>query len=143
MKSVVRTKDGHKIKENIPVIADLLFVNSSRADLDPFIDRVDSLQYRFVRGGKYCEPLTVPDSDMERFMAAAECANKIRFYQPDEITPDMIGKKIRIVCDGPLNGKEGRLLRIKGSGKKRLLVELPGLIAAAIEISIADYIEIA
>lgn len=54
----------------------------------------------------------------------------------------MYGAKIRMVCEGPINGFEGTLLKIKGSGKKRLLVKLTGVLAAAVEIGNADYIEL-
>ena len=47
-----------------------------------------------------------------------------------------------MVCPGALDGIEGLLLKIRGSGKKRLLVELPGILAAAVEIRNADYIQL-
>ena len=52
----------------------------------------------------------------------------------------MYGKKIRIV-GGMLDGFEGRLLSVKGMRKRRLIVEIPGLITAAIEVE-ADYLQV-
>lgn len=43
---------------------------------------------------------------------------------------------------GPLNGFEGVLLKVKGSGKKKLIVKLPGLLAAAVEVGRTDYVEL-
>ena len=45
----------------------------------------------------------------------------------------MIGKKVKII-GGPLNGYEGNLLFIRGSRKKRLIVEIPGFLTAAVEV---------
>lgn len=53
---------------------------------------------------------------------------------PGELTSEMYNKKIRII-GGKLNGYEGNLLTVRGSKTKRLLVELPGLLAAGVEVS--------
>ena len=125
----------------VPVIPDLLFVDSERSALDKTVELTPTLQYRYVRGG-YCVPMTVPEREMQRFIAAVTFCKTPRYYRPEELTPAMIGARIRMVCEGPLNGVEGTLLKIRGSGKKRLLVKLAGLLAAAVEVGAADYVEI-
>lgn len=45
----------------------------------------------------------------------------------------MYGRMIRIE-GGPLDGYEGRLLSIRGTRVKRLIVEIPGLLVAAVEV---------
>lgn len=52
----------------------------------------------------------------------------------------MIGKKVRIV-GGPLNGYEGNLQKMQGSRVKRLFVELPNLLIAAVEVQ-PEFIQI-
>lgn len=52
----------------------------------------------------------------------------------------MIGKKVRIV-GGPLNGYEGNLQKMQGSRVKRLFVELPNLLTAAVEVQ-PEFIQI-
>ena len=47
-----------------------------------------------------------------------------KYYLPEEITPEMHNRPIRIV-GGPLDGYEGTLLTTRGSKVKRLLVEIP------------------
>lgn len=133
---------GRKRRIEVPAIQDLLFVYSDRNSLDFTVERTETLQYRYVKGGGYREPLVVPTFDMDRFITAVSSVKTPHYFQPDEITPDMYGSQVRMVCDGPLNGFEGTLLKIKGSGKKRLVVTLPGLLAAAIEIGSTDYIEL-
>lgn len=86
--------------------------------------------------------MTVPVAEMDRFITAVTSVKTPQYYHLDEITPSMYGAKIRMVCEGPINGFEGTLLKIKGSGKKRLLVKLTGVLAAAVEIGNADYIEL-
>jgi len=52
---------------------------------------------------------------------------------PNEVTPNMIGRKVRII-GGPLNGYEGFLQKLQGSRVKRMFVELPNHITAAVEV---------
>lgn len=139
LKWVVRETRGHKERRQLPVIADLLFVNTTRDRLDPEIEASATLQYRYIRGA-VATPLTVRDADMERFIRAVNGSPDTRYYLPSEISPDMYGRTIRIV-GGPLDGYEGNLLRMRGSAKKRLLVHLPGFLTAAVEVS-PDYIQL-
>lgn len=142
MRTRVVTKGGKQVREEVPFIQDLLFVHSDRETLDETVMRTETLQYRYLKGHAYCTPMTVSEADMNRFIAAVSTVSTPRFFHIDEITPGMYGSTIKMICEGTLNGIEGRLLKLKGSGKKRLVVELPGLLAAAVEISTADYIEL-
>ena len=125
-------QQGKKIRRQVPFMQDLLFVHESRHVLDPIVKRFSTFQYRYLKGG-YQIPMTVKDCDMERFIKAVESSEKPKFYRPSEITPDMLSRKIRII-GGQLDGYEGTLLTLRGSKVKRLLVELPTLLAAAVEV---------
>ena len=125
--------------EERPLIHGLLFVHATRDSLDPLVDRVPTLQYRYLPK-KRQEPMTVPSADMERFIRAVRSSGSPRYYLPDEITPGMYGSRIR-VGGGPLDGCEGFLLSTRGSRTKRLLVELPGFLSVGVEVS-PDYIEL-
>ncbi|MDE7386480.1 MAG: UpxY family transcription antiterminator [Muribaculaceae bacterium] len=140
--SKIMTNGSKRVRIQVPVIQDLLFVHSDKDKLDKIVAKTATLQYRFVKGAPYCTPMTVPTNDMNRFMAAVEYTKTPKFYTPDEITPNMYGATVRMVCDGSINGLEGRLLKIRGSAKKRFLIELPGLLAASIEVESPDYVEI-
>lgn len=126
-------KAGRRIRRQVPVIADLLFVRTVMADLDPIVDLIPTLQYRYRRGHSIQDPMTVRDADMDRFIQAVGRATDIRYYTLDEITPEMYGKEIAVV-GGPLDGYTGRLLYVRGSRKRRLIVEIPDFIAAAVEV---------
>lgn len=135
----IRHHKGKKERYKAPAVHDLLFVQSTRAELDPAVERIPTLQYRFVRGGSFGEAMTVRDDEMERFICAVESAEEPLFFTPAEITPQMIGRKVRIV-GGALNGFSGHLLSVRGMRKRRLIVELPGMLSSAVEVS-PDYIE--
>lgn len=139
MKSRLITRHGKKKIEESPVIQDLLFVHTDKERLNPIVANTETLQYRFLRNcGR--APMTVPDNEMERFIFAVSCSNNTKYYLPEEITPEMHGRKIRIV-GGPLDGYEGSLITIRGSKVKRLMIKLQNFFAAGVEVN-PEYIEI-
>lgn len=137
MKMCLSVRQGKKICEEVPFIHDLLFVHSTCERLDPIVESIPTLQYRYIRGGRYCEPMTVPDVDMERFIYAVRNSDSFRYYRPGELSPTMFGRKVRII-GGLLDRYEGRLL--KGGSHKYLLVELPGFLSAGVEVN-PEYIQ--
>ena len=127
------TLKGKRIREEFPFMHDLLFVYSLKSQLDPMVEKNPTLQYRFLKGGKYKEPMVVRTKEMDRFINAVQNSSSFIYYTPEEITPSMYGRTIRIV-GGPLNGYEGALITVRGSKVKRLLVNLPLLVSAAVEV---------
>ena len=129
MKWHLVTRKGMRIREEVPFIQDLLFVHETQNNLDAVVEKIPTLQYRWLRG-----------TDMERFIRAVDATESPRYYLPEEITPTMYGRKIRIE-GGPLSGYEGRLLTTRGSKVKRLLVELEGFLAVGVEVD-PEYIQL-
>lgn len=123
---------GTQIRKEVPFMPSLLFVYTSKNLLDEIVAKTKTLQYRFVCDG-HRSPMTVRDKEMQQFIHAVKSTPNPRIYTPKEITPDMIGKKVRII-GGPLNNYEGRLQKLQGSRIKRLFVELPGLFTASVEV---------
>lgn len=138
MKSKLVVVKGKQVRKEVPCIPDLLFVHETRERLDPIIDENPTIQYRWVRN-KYRDPMVVSDAEMERFIRAVSVAGLPKYYLPEEITPDMLNRKIRIL-GGPLDGYEGTLLTVRGSKVKRLLVDLPGILSVGVEIN-PDFIQ--
>lgn len=130
---------GKRVRKEVPFIPDLLFVYDSRANLDPVVEQISTLQYRWLRG-TWRKPMTVSEAEMERFIRAVSLSDSPKYYLPQEITPDMYGRRICIV-GGPFDGYEGTLLTTRGSRVRRLLVELPGLLAVGVEVS-KEYIQV-
>ncbi len=132
MTSRLSVVKGKKVRKEVPFIPDLLFVRECREILDPIVSDIPTLQYRWLRGS-YREPMTVSDEAMERFILAVSSTETPKYYLPEELTPAMLGRHIRIV-GGILDGYEGTLLSVRGSKVKRLLVELPSLISVGVEV---------
>lgn len=133
MTQMVMTIGGRRQRRDVPLIQDLLFVHESKSELDPYVDKYPQLQYRFVLGRPQNEPMTVREEDMKRFVNAVSNTESPIYYKPGELTPSMYGKRVRII-GGVLDNYEGRLLSVKGMRKRRLIVEIPGILSAAIEV---------
>ena len=132
---------GKRMRQQRPFIPDLLFAHASRAMLDPLVEAIPTLQYRYLRGGKQFEAMSVRHEAMVRFMEAVEQKEKVEYYSYDEVSPGLYGKRIRII-GGRLNGFEGRLMSKRGSKFKRLLVDLQECnLSAAIEVE-SEYIQL-
>lgn len=128
----VVVEGGRRTSREEPFMSDLLFVHDRRPQLDEVVEKIENLQYRYACGG-YCKPMVVPDGDMERFMRAVRSTVMPRYYRPEEITPAMCGKQVRIV-GGSLDGYEGHLLSVRGLRRRRLMVTLPNFLVAAVEV---------
>lgn len=129
---------GVKTRQYLPFIPSLLFAKSIKSDLDPIVAKTETLQYRFVKGAPPSTPMIVPTDDMERFIKAVTCGEGCIYYTPEEITPDMIGRRVMIV-GGALDGTVGNLLKRRGSKKKRLILQLRDTLIASVEVE-PDYI---
>lgn len=127
------------MREQVPFIHDLVFVYATREELDPIVERTPTLQYRFLRN-TYRTPMTVREKEMNAFIGVVSTVETPQYYRPEEITADMYRRKIRII-GGQLEGYEGYLLSVRGSKTKRLLVELPTLLAASVEVE-PEYIQL-
>lgn len=133
MMQMLMTIGGKRQRREVPVIQDLLFVHESKLALDPIVARYPNLQFRYQRGKSAGEPMVVRDEEMQLFIQAVGQSENPIYYQPGELTKSMYGRKIRII-GGPLDSVEGNLLSVKGMRKRRLIVEIPHFIAAAVEV---------
>ena len=130
---------GKRIDQEVPFMPDLLFVKDTREHLDLIVESTPKLQYRYKIGVQHT-PIIVPTADMERFIYAVESSENPKFYSLNEVTPEMKNREIRII-GGKLDGYTGTLVTTRGSKVKRLLVELPSLLAASVEVE-AEYIQL-
>lgn len=130
---------GKRIDQEVPFMQDLLFVKDTREHLDLIVESTPKLQYRYKIGVQHT-PIIVPTAEMERFIYAVESSENPKFYALNEVTPEMKNREIRII-GGKLDGYTGTLVTTRGSKVKRLLVELPSLLAASVEVE-AEYIQL-
>lgn len=122
----------------LPRVGDLIFVRGSRADLDQLVASSRRLRY-LPANGDISTPSVVPSNDMERFIHAVSSTPAPIYYLPNEITPDMCDRKVRVI-GGSLSGYEGMLLRRHCSSTRRILIELPGYLVAAVRIEEHKYV---
>lgn len=139
-RKVVGRGKNKKVVE-IPFIVDLLFVHSTREKLDPVEERTPTLHYRFKKGGAYREALVVREDDMNRFIHAIQNTEIKEFFGIDEVPKEIIGSKA-IIHGGPLDGYNVTLRKLRGSYKKHIFVELPGLACTELELKVFDSIEV-
>ena len=141
LKQRVFMEFGKRVVRFAPYMPDLIFVHKSKEELDPIVSTIKLLQYRYVRGGKQHEALSVRDKDFRAFRDAIEQTDNVEYFSYDEVSPRIYGKQIRII-GGHLNGFEGRLMSKKGSKTKRLLIDLQDCnLSAAIQVE-AEYIQL-
>ena len=86
-----------------------------------------------------CSIGSLKDWDI-RNIEAVMATQTPKYYTPEALTTLSYGKKVRLVCDGVMNGYEGKLLSVRGSRKKKLVIEVPGVLAVIYEVS-PDYIQ--
>lgn len=133
MKEQLIVQRGKRIRENVPVLHDLLFVHGQRDDIDPIVAKTETLQYRYKKGVQRT-PITIEEEEMQRFIHAVRTSEQTKYYLPGELTPNMYGNQVHII-GGPLNNFDGKLLKLRGSKKKYLIVELDGLLSVGVEVS--------
>ncbi|MCM1142250.1 MAG: UpxY family transcription antiterminator [Muribaculum sp.] len=131
---VVSSQHGKLIREYVPVVQSLLFAYDTKENLDPIIQKDRALQFQYRRGAGKNYFMTVPEAEMERFIKAVSNDLSPIYFTPEELTPDKIGKKIR-VSGGPLDGYTGVLLKMRGTRKRRLLIKIEGFLVAAVEVN--------
>ena len=116
------------------VFRSLFFAYGSIDELKPVVDKYACLQFRYQYGKAINDPMSIPNDDMTRFINAVKSSLDEPIYIPiDEITPDKCGKEVEII-GGNLNGYTGKLLKMRGTTVKRLIVVLPGFFAAGVEV---------
>lgn len=136
---VLELKNGKYVRTYKPVVRDLFFVHSLKNVIDPYVARYENLQYMYKKGGKYKEPLVVPDDQMDQFVKAVNLSAHPLYFKIDELDLEW-GTRIRLI-GGDMNGYEGVLLKVRGAREKRLIVEIPNTLVAAVEVN-PDLVEI-
>ena len=140
MKTDVVERQGRRLRVRVPAVSNLIFVNVSRDRMSEIKPMVPQMQYKIIRSSSGNSVITVPDKEMEDFIAVTEAMDGgVVYYAPDEVSLAK-GTRVRII-GGMFDGAEGVLLKMKGHRSRRFVVSLPNLLCAATEVS-PDLIEI-
>lgn len=135
LKYVVKTIRGQKQRALVPALSKLLFVKGTLEEVKDYIQHAHYVVFirksTFSNKEKY---LTVPTKAMEDFIAVTENHEEhVTYFRPEEISLQE-GDQIRIK-GGLYDGREGIIMRIKGKRNKHLVVQIPGMLLAAVELS--------
>lgn len=125
---------GQKQRKLIPAINGFVFVKATTTEMEELILKSKFTIYpkKSSFSGRE-EFLTIANRDMENFIAVIEKSQEnITYFKPDEI-PLNPGDRIRIK-GGLYDGREGIIMRIKSKRNKHLVVQIPGLLVAAVEL---------
>ena len=125
---------GQKQRKLIPAINGFVFVKATTTEIEELILKSKFTIYpkKSSFSGRE-EFLTIANRDMENFIAVIEKSQEdITYFKPDEI-PLNPGDRIRIQ-GGLYDGREGIIMRIKSKRNKHLVVQIPGLLVAAVEL---------
>ena len=137
----VRKRTGSMARELLPAIHNLIFVRGSKPCVSQAKKDILWLQWLTRPEDGKNVPVTVPDKDMDQFIAVTNTYNEHLIYiQPDEIDLRK-GTPVRIL-GGPFNGFEGTFIKVKGSRKRRVVVMLKGIVGVAMAEITPDLLEI-
>ena len=127
-------------KKLVPAVSNLVFVYWTREDIDAYIRSFgDARPVNYYWDRTANAPLTVPEKAMENFINIASTLDKDLVYLT-EVSEKLREGQVVKVKEGPFKGVEGKIVRIRKS--RRVLVELPGMLAVASTYVSANDIEI-
>ena len=127
MKVSYKLRGERRVKVLSPAIHNLVFVHLSEQRMKEYKEHT-SLPIRYIMNRETKKPIVIPETQMRNFIGIAGTQDEQLVYLDSNIQNYKPGKKVKIV-GGVFEGYEGTLLRIKGD--RRVLVEMPGLIAVA------------
>lgn len=122
-------KNGKKEHKIVPAISNLIFIHSSRPDIDAFIQRMgETCPARYIWDKSTRQPIIVPRKAMEDFMKISLSMVDDVIYLQEISAKLREGQRVKVKA-GPFEGVEGTIIRVKKS--RRVMVELPGMFAIA------------
>ena len=131
---------GQKVTKMVPAVANLCFVNSEKKNLDDFMTLLgEANPARYFWDKATSRPAIIPDKAMRDFITVCTIMADEVLYLKDITSKLHAGRKVRIL-QGAFKGVEGVVVRIKKS--RRVVVELPGMLAVATTFITPEALEI-
>ena len=122
-------KEGNTRKMLVPAVSNLCFVFWTKADIDAFISEFgDKSPVHYYWDRTSSRPMTVPSKAMDDFVKVASSLDEDLIYITEISDKLREGQTVK-VRSGAFAGVEGKIVRIRKS--RRLMVELPGMLAVA------------
>ena len=142
MKYEARKVRGHKVRQLVPAISNLIFVHATNSELLRFKQKTPFLQFltQKVDKGKVVK-IIVPDRQMEQFIAVCtHNQESVIYFKPEELNLSK-GMKVRI-HGGPFDMMEGVFIKTKGSRNKRVVIQIEGIAVVATADINPDLLEV-
>ena len=138
MRTIVE-KDGVRRKVVRPAVRNLCFVCADRQSLDALrADLTGRIAVHYLWDKSTRQPLVVPEKAMRDFIRISRTMDEDLVYL-SEVAPKLReGQRVRVLA-GPFQGVEGVVVRVRKS--KRVMVELPGMMAVATTFIQPDLLE--
>ena len=131
--------EGPFIFKRKTIVASLLFFRGTaqdalqaRADLEGRAMLYTTVDHK--------APAVIPDSQMKMFRMVCDSGmDGLEFFSEESIVNFKQGDRVRVTMEGPLNGVEGYVKRIRKD--RRLLVAIEGFVAVATSFIPQKYLE--
>ncbi len=134
----VRNKSRRLLR---PAIHNLLFIHAPKAEVQRFKARLPYLQYMTARENGRNVPIVVKDKEMSQFIEVTQNSGlNCVYFKPEELNLAR-GAKVRI-HGGPLDGKEGIFIKVKGHRSKSVVLAISNVIAVAFAQVSPDFLEV-
>lgn len=130
----VKTVRGQKQRSLVPAITGLMFIKGAIDEVKEYIIHAPFQVYiRKSTFSNKTDYLVIPAKAMEDFIAITEQHEEhVTYFRPEEISL-RVGDQI-CIKGGIYDGREGIVMRFKGKRNRHLVVQIPGVIIAAVEI---------
>ena len=131
--------NGKKERKTVPAVSNLCFVRACQQSLYEFFKLMgEACPARFIWDKSTGSPISIPDKAMEDFMLVSRAMLEDTIYLNEVNSKLREGQKVKVI-DGPFKGIEGKIVRIRKS--RRLMVELPGMLAIATTFIPKEFVE--
>ena len=122
-------KNGKETTVIVPAITNLCFARTTKSYLEELFRGMGETRYAYFMWDRSTQdPIIVSDKAMTDFIRVSTLMSDDALYLKDITSKLQEGQRVRVL-EGPFKGVEGTILRIKRS--RRIVVELPGLLAVA------------
>lgn len=118
---------GVLVKKLVPIIHNLIFVFMDEGSMKEY-KATTTMPVRYIMNRETRRPLTVPQRQMDSFMAIAGTYDENIVYLNPKPGDFAVGDRVRVM-GGIFEGAEGVLTRVKGD--RRVVVNIEGVVAVA------------
>jgi len=145
LKTCVR--NGVKKEDFVPIIHNLIFVYCEFKELQEIKNRLSYFQFmtNYIDGKR--RPIIIRDKDMQNFIGIIQTHNETQKDKIEVLADNQInikkGTKVKIV-GGPLHGREGKLVKVKGRRNRCFVVSLEdsmNFVIPSISLSMLEIIQ--